>query len=209
MTLGFTVKDLTINYTPDLDGGGTYIGKDFLNVLSHRYPGRKFNRCLEWCSGPGFIGFSLLLNDYCNSLCLIDSYLPALECAENSVANTNYQVTTYHISSLQNLPNSEKFDLVVANPPHFPYEIYWQEFSHQNNKRIYLDPNWEIHNDFFKYIKSHLADDGVIILQESQWGCNVDTFKSILDVYGLTIKDSYPEYTKHTYPVFYLEITHK
>lgn len=211
MTQIFTINDLDVLYTPDLDGGGTYIGKDFLNVLRYKYPYKKFQRCLDWCSGPGFIGFLLLANDYCRSLCLVDSNVNAINYAQQTIKNTPYQdlVTTYNISTIKNLPAVEKFDLIVSNPPHFCSEIYWQEHVHQNTKQIYLDKNWEIHKDFFTNIKSHLSNDGIIILQESSWGCGVNTFDSFLNDSGLMVKDHYPEFTKHSYPIFYLEIGHK
>ena len=104
-------------------------------------------------------------------MCLVDSNQVALEYARESLINTHYEklVTTYNISSIKDLPNEEKFDLIVSNPPHFSSEVYWQEHIHHNLKQIYLDPNWSIHTDFFQHIKSHLSDDGVIILQESVW----------------------------------------
>ena len=207
----FRIKDLNVQYTPELNGGGTYIGQDFLNVLKHKYPNKKFTRCLDWCSGPGFIGFTLLAHNYCDSLCLIDSNSQAIKYACQSIENTPFKnlTTTYNISSIKDLPIQEKFDLVVSNPPHFNLEVYWQEHIHQNNKLIYLDQDWQIHYDFFRNIKSHLTDNGVIILQESIWGCNSNTFDEILDLNELKVQDHYPEFTKHTYPIFYLEITHK
>jgi len=43
----------------NLDGGGSTFGQDFIPVLRARgMP--KVQRTFEWCSGPGFIGFSLL-----------------------------------------------------------------------------------------------------------------------------------------------------
>jgi len=211
VTSKFKIKDLDILYTPDLDGGGTSIGQDFVNVLRYKYPYRKFDHCLDWCAGPGFIGLSLLINNFCSNLCLVDSNQVALEYARESLINTHYEklVTTYNISSIKNLPNEEKFDLIVSNPPHFSSEVYWQEHIHHNLKQIYLDPNWSIHADFFQHIKSHLSNDGVIILQESVWGCNVNTFDTVLNESGLTVKDHYSEFTKHPYPIFYLEIGHK
>ena len=58
----FQINDFNLIYTdsPKMDGGGTSIGLDFVNLLDQQYTGQKFNRCLEWCSGPGFIGFNLL-----------------------------------------------------------------------------------------------------------------------------------------------------
>ena len=119
--------DLIYNDYPKMDGGGTSIGLDFVNLLDKHYPGKKFNRCLEWCSGPGFIGFNLLLNNYCQELCLVDNFKPALDCALHSLNGSNLPVTTYCIDQIANLPPKEVFDLIVSNPPHFSTEVYQQE----------------------------------------------------------------------------------
>jgi tRNA1(Val) A37 N6-methylase TrmN6 len=215
MTKIFQINNFDLMYTetPKMDGGGTSVGLDFINVLNTYYPNRQFNRCMEWCSGPGFIGFNLLLNHYCKELCLVDSYKPALDYAMHSVniSQLDLPVNTYCIDKIANLPESETFDLIVSNPPHFSTEVYYQEVTKKNNKRIYYDMEWKIHYEFFQHIKSHLNPDGVILLQESAWGCNHNTFDGILDSFGLTVSKYYDacELVIQDYPIFYLEITHK
>lgn len=207
----FQTNDLILEYDPEHDGGGTSIGLDFINVLKNKHSDREFKKCLDWCSGPGFIGLMLLANGYCKELSLLDKNTSALELAKKSIYNTRYNslVKFFNLSTIKDLPDDEVFDLVVANPPHFSFEIFWQELINKNSKEIYLDKNWQIHSEFFRYIKSHLADNGIIILQESQWGCHVNTFDSMLSDANLKVKDHYPDFTKYSYPIFYLEITHK
>lgn len=209
----FQINDFNLIYTdfPKMDGGGTSIGLDFVNLLDKQYPGRKFNRCLEWCSGPGFIGFNLLLNNYCQELCLVDNYKPALDCALDSIAGLNIPVTTYCIDQIADLPPTEVFDLIVSNPPHFSIEVYQQEVIKKNNKRIYYDLDWQIHYEFFQNIKKNLSTNGIILLQESAWGCNYNTFDSILNEVDLTVSNYYNACNPivNDYPIFYLEISHK
>lgn len=209
----FQINDFNLIYTntPKMDGGGTSIGLDFVNLLDQYYPDKKFNRCLEWCSGPGFIGFNLLLNNYCQELCLVDSFQPAIDCALYSANKSNISITTYCIDQIANLPASESFDLIVSNPPHFAMEVYQQEVIKQNNKRIYYDLDWQIHNEFFQNIKKHLAPNGIILLQESAWGCNYNTFDHVLNNVDLTVSNYYNACSPviDNYPIFYLEITHK
>lgn len=209
----FRINDFNLIYTntPKMDGGGTSIGLDFVNLLDQYYPDKKFNRCLEWCSGPGFIGFNLLLNNYCQELCLVDSFQPALDCALYSANESNIPITTYCIDQIANLPAAESFDLIVSNPPHFPIEVYQQEVIKKNNKRIYYDLDWQIHSEFFKNIKKNLSHNGIILLQESAWGCNYNTFDNILNEVDLTVSNYYNacDLVVDDYPIFYLEITHK
>lgn len=211
----FQVKDFILEYSenPKVDGGGTSIGLDFVNLLRKYYPEKRFDRCLDWCSGPGFIGFSLLLNNFCRELCLVDSYEPALNSARMAIADNKLLSVTkiYNIDSIKDLPAQEKFDLIVANPPHFPTKVFHQESIWKNSQRIYLDLDWQVHIDFFQNIKKNLTHDGTIILQESSWACNHDTFDRYLDQANLKVSNVYQsvDLVVKDYPIFYLEIKHK
>jgi len=62
---------LRVHFKTHLDGGGSTFGQNFLPFLDQRgmpHQGRVF----EWCSGPGFMGFSLLAFGFCDTLCLVD-----------------------------------------------------------------------------------------------------------------------------------------
>jgi tRNA1(Val) A37 N6-methylase TrmN6 len=211
MTNIFKINDFSLFYKNHHDGGGTSFGQDFVQLLRSKYNSKKFNNCLDWCSGPGFIGLSLLVNNFCSNVSLMDSNNEVFDLTKKSLKGTRYKdfVKTFSLSKIKNLPSTEIFDLVVSNPPHFHQRVFWQSKVHQHNEKIFLDLNWEAHNEFFENIKSHLSDDGIILLQESQWACDVETFEDILNKNGLTVKNYYPETVEHFYPVFYLEITHK
>lgn len=209
--MNFKINTLTINYNKDYDGGGTRFGQEYIEIIKERYSDKQFDRCYEWCSGPGFIGLSILDNNLCNSLCLSEMYAPALACATNTVKNTPFEskVSTYLTSTLAGLNDFEKFDLVVGNPPH--YVEYTSNDSNQT--RICRDDNWDTHLDFFKHIKSHLTDDGIILLQENQKGSTVKTFESMIDQAGLVITDTFNSrnwFNLDTGPrIYYIEIKHK
>jgi methylase of polypeptide subunit release factors len=211
MTKIFKINDFNLFYKNNHDGGGTSFGQDFIRVLNAKYGSKKFNRCLDWCSGPGFIGISLLVNGFCSHVTLMDSNIDVFNFTKKSLRGTRYRdfVSMLNLSTIKDLADYERFDLIVSNPPHFSNKIFWQTNTHPNDELIYLDENWNIHHEFFQNIKSHLSDDGIIILQESQWGCNIDTFDLMLDQGGLMVKDYYPQTVDHFYPIFYLEITHK
>jgi hypothetical protein len=59
---------LSVFYHSWMDGGGTWFGQEYVDVIRDRYPGRVFERCYEWCSGPGYIGFNILDHGLCGSL---------------------------------------------------------------------------------------------------------------------------------------------
>jgi hypothetical protein len=214
-------KNIMEVYLPGQDGGGITYGQEYIELVKQRYSDRRFSRCYEWCSGPGFIGYGLLDHGLCDTLCLTDIYDPALLCAEET---RNYapnlcqdQVDIYLLKDLALLPDHEQFDLVVSNPPHadgFDVEDQW--FA--NNNRLTSDINWEAHRNFFVNIKNHLAPDGIILLQENHAGSTVETFRPWIENAGLKITDSFCSgkwydhgCTPDRWPkiqIYYIEIQH-
>lgn len=60
LPLIFKAGKIKVYYHIDHDGGGTSFGQDFIKLFSYLnfHP---IGRVLEWCGGPGFIGF--MIND--------------------------------------------------------------------------------------------------------------------------------------------------
>lgn len=201
-------------YLDEYNGGGTTTGTEYVKLIKERYSNRVFQKCYEWCSGPGFIGFDILSNKLCNQLCLSDIHDPALVCAEETALypqnNCKDNVSIYLLKDLSLLPAHEQFDLIVSNPPHangFHDEQTW--FS--NNNRISSDINWQAHKNFFANIKQHLLPDGIILLQENHAGSQVDDFLPFIEQAGLKLndvflsKDWYIE-NDPVHQIYYLEI---
>lgn len=172
---------IKISYRPELDGGGTTFGQDFHPYLSARGMPRQ-QRAYEWCSGPGFIGFSLLGKGACETLCLADINPRAVASCRNTVAVNRLgdRVSVYHSNNLRDIPESERWNLVVSNPPHFIDQAF-------EGQLLAHDPQWEIHREFFRSVGRFLAEDGVIILQENNAGSTVESFRQMIDDAGLKI----------------------
>lgn len=209
-------KGINVFYLDGQDGGGTGFGQDYIEVISTRYPGRVFKKCYEWCSGPGFIGYSLLDHGLVDSLCLTDIYDPSLLCAEETANyprnNCKDIIDIYLLKDLRLLPAQERFDLVVANPPHangFADDQTWTA----NANRISSDINWQAHQNFFANIKSHLEPDGVILLQENHQSSAANMFRPWIQQAGLKITDTfnsekYHHDSKDMLQIYYIEIKH-
>jgi 16S rRNA G966 N2-methylase RsmD len=202
-------NSIVIKYAASLDGGGTALAEDFIEIINERYE-KTFNSCLEWCSGPGFIGFSILSNNLCNSLCLVDLYDPAITCAETTIKENQLDdiVDTYLLKDLSLLPKNKCFDLIVANPPHWNAT----DTFYYNETRICIDQNWRSHQNFFKNVKHHLTTDGIILLAYSVSGSNSKTFESYINAAGLKITDCFMSKNlnqpEKDIEIYYLEIQH-
>lgn len=147
-------------YKIHLDGGGTSFASIYERVIKERFPNKKFFKTLEWCSGPGFIGFQLLASGITQYLALADINREALDCARRTVEDNLLQekVDVYEGDNLSPLPLDEKFDLVVACPP-WAYAV-----NNSINPLISSDAGWKLHEDFYKKIKSFLFPGGIICL---------------------------------------------
>ena len=172
---------IEISHRPELDGGGTTFGQDFLPFFRARgMPTQK--RAFEWCSGPAFIGFSLLGNRLCETLCLADiNPRSVASCRKTVEANRLHdRVSVYESNNLRNIPASEKWNLVVSNPPHFVAAVF-------EGQLLAHDPQWQIHSGFFATVSKFMAEDGVIVLQENNAGSTVENFRQMIEDAGLKI----------------------
>ena len=154
-------QGIKIKYHPSMEGGGIYRSPMFIEVLSLIAPNRIFNHCLEWCSGPGFIGYSLLGKGLCKQLDLADIWQPSLTAAKAVKAPCN--VDTWHIRNLCDIQPPRMYDLIVANPPWWPGNL----LQNQHN-RLGADPDLAILKKFLKDAKNYLTPDGIIVLIEGQ-----------------------------------------
>ena len=202
---------IRVHHDSDQEGGGTWFGTEYSRILQQRYP-RRWHRCFEWCAGPGFIGFDIFDHGLCDSLCLMDRHAPCIQHSIPATVRDNgidpALVRTYHGDSLSCLPAHERFDLVIANPPH-----YLQCPGDENYQRLAVDPDWQAHKDFFEHISYHLPADGMILLQENQAGSmrREAEWRSMIEQNGLRINAVFDSPGFYNQPgpwcqIYYIEI---
>lgn len=155
---------ISVNYLDNLDGGGRNFGQDFIPVVKMLFG--KVPRICEFGSGPGFIGFSLLAHGLCESLCLIDINPEAIRICKETIKENKLEdrVSIYLSDGLSDVPLSEKWDLVVSNPPHFK-EVLPIIPPEQILRSV--DPNWKIHQQFYADVGKFLKPKGSILFQEN------------------------------------------
>jgi tRNA1(Val) A37 N6-methylase TrmN6 len=175
-----TYGDIRVNYRDHLDGGGRTFGMDYL-PLFHDLGVPRQARIFEWCAGPGFIGFALLGHGFCETLCLADINPEAVETSRRTVAENGLaeRVAVYRSDNLAGIPASERWDLVVGNPPHFsdlsPGELRFH------------DERWSLHREFFAAIGNFLKPGGMIVLVENNHGSIAESFRHMIEDAGLCI----------------------
>jgi len=179
-------QGIKVYYTKELDGGGADFGQDYIEFIRGNFPRQK--RIFEWCSGPGFIGFSLLAHGLCKTLCLADVNPLAIQACSKTIRLNNLEskVTVYLSDNLKNIPSSEKWDLAVGNPPHFK-SICTKKASPEI---IFLDKNWTLHREFYKDIGKFLQQNGTLLIQENSLRSTVESFREMIESNGFSILDT-------------------
>lgn len=183
---------IKVSYSISNDGSGSLFYEGFVRNLKMIFPDRTFKNSLEWCSGPGFLGYSILSQGITENLHLSDIEQSAIDQAKVTAINNGLEnkVSFYVSDNWSNIPKTKKFDLIIGDPPFFNYTHYRHEY-YNFDSRLFLDTNWEIHRNFFKGAADHLTDDGSIVLLEHASGSGVGTFKDMIEKSQLKIVDHF------------------
>lgn len=207
------VNGLDVFYTNETNGGGDFLALEYMQVVKEWY--NKVDSVLEWCSGPGFIGYSFLATGLCDKVAFNDMYEPAIvELKKTRDYNKLEQVEIHQGSTLENIKDVQ-YDLVVGNPPH------WKDVESASNslgfdvtqfkhiEDILVDKDWAAHKSFYNNVKKLLRPDGKILLQENGFGSTPKDFEKIVTDAGLKIT-SYAESVMYKdKQIYYLEVAHK
>jgi hypothetical protein len=164
-------------YLPELEGGGMGFGQAYVPMVVELFG--KVGRVHEFCSGPGFIGFSLLGLGLCESLCLTDVNPLAVEAVRETIRRNHLgsRVSVYLSDALDGVPRGERWDLVVSNPPHFR-DQYAGSLRHH-------DPGWECHRRFYAKVATHMHAGSSLLIQENFDGSDVGDFRPMIEQAGL------------------------
>jgi methylase of polypeptide subunit release factors len=178
LTHSVNCHGIDVRYHPSMECGGIVRSDLFLQVLDMVASDQQFQHCLEWCSGPGFIGYNLLGAGVCAQLDLADIWQPSLRAAQAVAAP--HTARTWHIRRLADIPSTCSYDLIVGNPPWFTGHL-------MGYVRNTCDPDLNIHRQFFLDAKQRLNPDGMILLCEGQTYVGPRDFQAMLDAAGLEI----------------------
>ena len=224
----FRVEGLDIFYTPETNGGGDHFFPEYYDLVAEFYG--RVGHLMEWCSGPGFLGYGMMACNICDHLTLLDKFKPAVDIAKKTAENsfvkhgldfvdteTIYhrivfpRTKVYHSDNCSVL-SDHKIDLVIGNPPHFENEEdaikslskMGSPVFNDHLRDIILDPNWKAHRDLFKQLSTRLSDDGTICLQLHSGGSSPETFKPMVEESGMKITATLQ--SKQYDDIYYMEV---
>jgi len=154
------MKDINLNnikvfYEQEYDGGGYRLVDGMFSHprIAKLCEGKQ--KVLELCSGPGFFGFYLLGKESRESLHLTDINEDLIPIIRETIIKNDLNNVIFETKFWP----SERFDLVVLNPPHHndinPHKK--GEFT-GISKLINYDEDWNFHKKFFNELDGHLTD---------------------------------------------------
>jgi methylase of polypeptide subunit release factors len=204
------VAGIRVSYEHRLDGGGLFFGGAFVPFVRSHFG--KVGRLLEWCSGPGFIGFGLLGEGLCDELGLADVNPQAIDCCNATIRENGLAgVASTHVSDcFDNLSAGRGWDLIVANPPHWCCQEdvrrreEWLDRAYGRDRPmlygapivhppiIYLDPDWGTHRKFWSQVPDHLSPGGSVLLLEHSAASCLDDFAGMIEPARLTLRGAWP-----------------
>lgn len=162
---------------------GLALGRDFPRVLNELGVGR-CRRMFEFCSGPGYIGYALLANGWCETLALSDIDAESIATAMRTAAynGIEHRVAGYASDVLDGIPEDERWDVVVANPPAF--ESHPDKPLAEGEWDRGFDPDWSVRRRFYASVKAHMNPGGVVVMSENIRGSDPDVFAEMIRAGG-------------------------
>jgi SAM-dependent methyltransferase len=161
---------LSIIYRDNLDGDGRAMAQGMSRYLAeHHQDTTPFGTCYEWCSGPGFIGFALLVDNICERLVLADINPEAVSLAKETVVKNGLEnrVDIYESDNLRSIPEHHRFDLVVSNPPnYYALNPLHPSYDYLKSDLRPNDPEWRLHREFYSSISQFLNPQAVLCIEE-------------------------------------------
>lgn len=112
ITLDSSVKCI---FDPKFDNGNHAVSSELSKIIKENKV-YVLNRVLDYCPGYGSMGLDMLASGVTNHVVFVDmEESPVFSCLETSKNNSIlFHTTGYAIDSIDDLPQEEKYDVVVA-----------------------------------------------------------------------------------------------
>lgn len=181
--------NINVISTPHLDGGGGDFGQALVAFIEERIG--PVESMLEWCCGPGFIGFSALAGNVCRRLGLADINEEAILICKKTVRENQLEekVRLFASDCFDDIPAQERWDVIAANPPHRGGRYLEPRLG---PSILYIDEEWKTHRKFYRQVRDHLNPGGSVAMIESQGWSKPGDFKEMAQENGLEWMGDFP-----------------
>lgn len=207
--------DFAVYYNDDIALHGTTIGQDFAAIIRWMYPGRRFDHCLDWCAGAGFIGFRLANDGICDKVSFVDLSELCIAACRWTIDHSNFDRDRFNLylsDTISSIPHTEQFDLVVGNPSLHRPELFgdqglWNTLG-KNSRAIYFNEQFRAHRDLFENLHIYAHQETVCVIQVAMMPIVqriiFDQLKHLANLNGWSVTRCFRE-KNHNPSVFYVE----
>lgn len=187
---------MKIHSNPILDANETEFTRQIFASFERLGLGPASRRVLQAWSGCGLAGFSLLEKGLCTELVLVDEIETAIEHCQATIADNGLSDrVSAVVGSVANVDGP--FDVVIGNPPQYkePFENLVArgaiaQMGQFYDPRIWSDPNWDRHEDFYANVASRLTPSGHVLVMEAWEGSRPESFESMAAAGGLILEST-------------------
>jgi predicted RNA methylase len=168
-------NQLVVFHRPELNGGGVTYGQNVPRILLE-FGLTRCQRLFEFCAGPGYMGYNLLANGFCEQLVLSDINPEAVKAAEYTAKynGVEHLVNIYLSDGLDQIPEDERWDLVVSNPPDSLHPVEGEPDI------MALDADWALHRRFYSSVKKFMKPGGHVIMVEDRECSTPEIFEPMI-----------------------------
>ena len=160
----------------DLNGGGLWQAQNYSRALLEFGVG-PCKRIFDFCAGPGYVGYYLLASGYCKTLAMADINPAATDVARYTAEYNRIEeiVSIYTSDALQQIPESEKWDLVVGNMP-----IPAKDAALSGNIIDY-DVQGTLHSRFYGSVRKFMKPGGLILTLNTRKDSSPESFRPMIE----------------------------
>lgn len=166
----YDVDPCSVGQTPQ----GELTAEATIRLIRER--GLRNLRILDVCCGVGIIGLTIFSRLRDESIVekagFVDINIFNLNSLERTLKRNNMgdligdKIDFWLSNSLNGVPESEKFDLIVSNPPHFFSEAHTANSLSPGRLGTY-DAEWSFHKSFYSRCHNYLTERGEIWFLEN------------------------------------------
>ncbi|MBU4690381.1 peptide chain release factor N(5)-glutamine methyltransferase [Mycoplasma sp. ES3157-GEN-MYC] len=148
-----------------------YETEEMVDLALKKYVKNKIDfKVLDLCCGSGFIGLAIKVNAPKVQVTLSDIDPIAIkQTKENAIENLGSDTRVNIIQSDLFSNVTEKFDLIISNPPYLDENIILnndKDLKWEPQHALYTkDEGWYFYKKILDHYKSYLNDDGVLIFE--------------------------------------------
>lgn len=145
-------------------------------------------KILDMCCGAGIIGLTMFSRLHkegaVSTAALSDINIFNLNAVHKTLAANTLpldRIATHLSNALTHLPPTEKFDLIVSNPPHYFDPTFSDKAPLTPGRLGTFDQGWKFHKDFYDKCHEHLTPNGEVWFLENGKGAQPEDLKPFIE----------------------------